>query len=303
MSPPSHGIARGARRGALLAASAFAVAIGLWQTGVWALGLRTPIADAFGPLPAAQAAWALLAGGEFAHHAGVSLQRLGAGLLIGIALGVPLGLLTGLSRAFAQATTPLFQFLRMVSPLSWMPLAVIVLGVGDAPVVFLLGFAALWPILLNTAAGVAALDPDWLALARSLSATRRETVLRIVLPGITAHLLTGVRLAIGLLWIVIVPAEMLGVSAGLGYFVLDTRDRLAYPELMAAIVLIGALGWALDSAARGLHARWTTGAGGVDKPAHPRRGALATLRGFVVRLQPAPRAALNRAAATRRPAA
>jgi ABC-type proline/glycine betaine transport system permease subunit len=123
-------------------------------------------------------------------------------------------------------------------------------------VVFLLAFAALWPILLNTAAGVAALDPDWLALARSLSATRRELILRIVLPGITAHLLTGVRLAIGLLWIVIVPAEMLGVSAGLGYFVLDTRDRLAYPELMAAIVLIGALGWALDALARGLHARW-----------------------------------------------
>jgi NitT/TauT family transport system permease protein len=170
--------------------------------------------------------------------------------------GVPLGVLTGLSKRFAKGTTPLFQFLRMVSPLSWMPIAVMVLGVGDAPVYFLLAFAAVWPMLLNTAAGVAQLDPNWLLLARSLSATRRETVLHVVLPGITAQILTGVRLAIGIIWIVLVPAEMLGVSAGLGYFILDTRDRLAYDELMAAIVLIGALGYALDLAARWLHARW-----------------------------------------------
>jgi NitT/TauT family transport system permease protein len=237
-------------------AAAFAAALVAWQLGVWALAARTPIAASFGPLPAAGALATLVADGELARHLGVSLRRLAVGLAIALALGVPLGLATGLSRRFAMATSPLFQFLRMVSPLSWMPLAVIVLGVGDAPVHFLLAFAALWPILLNTAAGVAALDPNWLLLGRSLSATRRETVLRIVLPGVTAHVLTGVRLAIGLLWIVIVPAEMLGVSAGLGYFILDTRDRLAYPELMATIVLIGALGWALDTTARTLHAAW-----------------------------------------------
>jgi NitT/TauT family transport system permease protein len=235
---------------------AFAVAVALWQAGIWMLHWRTPIAGAFGPWPAAQAAASLLAGDELWPHVRVSLQRLALGLAIALAVGVPLGLLTGLSGRFAQATTPLFQFLRMVSPLSCMPLAVIALGVGDAPVVFLLAFAAMWPILLNTAAGVAALDPNWLLLGRSLAATRRETVLRIVLPGITAHLLTGVRLAVGLLWIVLVPAEMLGVSAGLGYFILDTRDRLDYPALMATIVLIGAIGWALDAGARALHARW-----------------------------------------------
>jgi NitT/TauT family transport system permease protein len=284
--------ADGAAQGVLLAGTTFAIAVALWQAGALALALRTPVAEAFGPLPAAQAAWTLIAGGEFAHHAAISLQRLGAGLLLGLAFGVPLGLLTGLSRRFAQASTPLFQFLRMVSPLSWMPLAVIVLGVGDAPVVFLLAFAALWPILLNTAAGVGALDPDWLALARSLSATRRELILRIVLPGITAHLLTGVRLAIGLLWIVIVPAEMLGVSAGLGYFVLDTRDRLAYPELMAAIVLIGALGWALDALARGLHARWA----GSGQPGG------ATLRAAARLLRQRLGGWFSRAAAARRPA-
>ena len=136
------------------------------------------------------------------------------------------------------------------------------LGIGDAPVIFLLAFAAVWPIVLNTAAGVAALDPNWLLLGRSLAATPFERLSRIILPGITPHLLTGVRLAIGLLWIVVVPAEMLGVSAGLGYFILDTRDRLAYPELMATIVFIGLLGWALDLLARWLHHWWA--AGGVS---------------------------------------
>jgi NitT/TauT family transport system permease protein len=130
------------------------------------------------------------------------------------------------------------------------------LGVGDAPVYFLLAFAAVWPILLNTAAGVARLDPNWLLLARSLSATRHETLLRVILPGIMADVLTGLRLAIGIIWIVLVPAEMLGVSGGLGYFILDTRDRLAYGELMAAIILIGLLGYSLDYLARAAYARW-----------------------------------------------
>ena len=104
---------------------------------------------------------------------------------------------------------------------------------------------------------MAQIDPNWLLLARGMSATRYETVVRVILPGITAHILTGVRLAIGIIWIVLVPAEMLGVSAGLGYFVLDTRDRLAYSDLMAVIVIIGALGFALDVLARWIHARWS----------------------------------------------
>lgn len=228
----------------------------LWWVGSLLLTRRTPIAAAFAPLPSLEALWHLVTGPDIWHHAWLSLKRVAVGLLLAVAVGVPLGILTGVWRLFAQATTPVFQFLRMISPLSWMPIAVMVLGVGDAPVYFLLAFAAVWPILLNTSAGVAQLDPHWLLLARSVCATRRETVLRVILPGITAHILTGVRTAIGILWIVLVPAEMLGVSAGLGYFILDTRDRLAYSELMAAIVLIGALGYLLDHCARWLHARW-----------------------------------------------
>lgn len=243
-------------RPVLLSAGGVALVLGLWSVGSWLLTARTPVAAAFAPGPSLRALAGLLAGADIWHHAFWSLQRVIVGLLLAFVVGVPLGVLTGLSRGFAQASTPVFQFLRMISPLSWMPIAVMVLGVGDAPVYFLLAFAAVWPILLSTAAGVAQLDPHWRLLARSLSATRWETVRHVILPGITAQILTGVRLAVGIIWIVLVPAEMLGVSAGLGYFILDTRDRLAYSELMAAVVLIGALGYLLDHAARWLHARW-----------------------------------------------
>ena len=234
----------------------FALAVLAWAWGVGQISATPAIAESFSPQASARALTRLLADGTLWPHIATSLERVGIAMLLALLLGVPLGVLLGLSRRFSQATSTLFHFLRMVSPLSWMPLAVMVLGVGDAPVIFLLSFAAVWPVMLNTAAGVAALDPNWLRLSASLAATRRELVLQVVLPGIVAHLLTGFRLAVGIAWIVLVPAEMLGVSAGLGYFILDARDRLAYSDLMAAIVVIGLLGFTLDALARALHRRW-----------------------------------------------
>jgi NitT/TauT family transport system permease protein len=144
----------------------------------------------------------------------------------------------------------------MISPLSWMPIAVMSLGVGDRAVYFLLAFAAIWPLVISTAAGVAQIDRRWVQLGESLAATRSEMLWHVYVPGIAAHVLTGVRLAIGILWIVLVPAEMLGVSSGLGYLILDTRDRLAYSELTAVIAVIGLLGFLLDYAARTLYRRF-----------------------------------------------
>lgn len=235
----------------------FAVALALWAVGARQLSDVEAIRDAFSPQAGLAAWWRLLADGSLWHHIAISLQRIFIALALALAVGVPLGVLLGMSPLFARISGTVFQFLRMVSPLSWMPLAVMALGVGEAPVVFLLAFAAVWPVMLNTAAGVAALDPAWLRLAASLSATRWEVVTRVVLPGIVTHVLTGFRLAVGIGWIVLVPAEMLGVSAGMGYFVLDTRDRLAYDELTAGILTIGVLGFALDALARALSRRWT----------------------------------------------
>ncbi|WP_159913667.1 ABC transporter permease [Pantoea sp. 18069] len=232
------------------------LAVGLWSLGARQLSDVDAIRNAFAPTAGFAALGRLLAAGDLWEHILLSLQRIGLSLLLALLIAVPLGIWVGLSPLFAKLTGTLFQFLRMVSPLSWMPLAVMALGVGEAPVVFLLTFAAVWPIMLNTAAGVAALDKSWLQLAHSLSATRAEVVLHIVVPGILTHVLTGFRLALGIAWIVLVPAEMLGVSAGMGYFILDTRDRLAYDELMAGIVVVGCLGFMLDVAARAVTGRW-----------------------------------------------
>ncbi len=231
----------------------------LWWAGVALFGQADGLSARFSPAATLASLVELLGQGEVYGHIWVSLKRILIGLLLALLIGVPLGLLVGTYRHLEAATTPAFQFLRMISPLSWMPVVVMLMGVGDQPVYFLLAFAALWPILLNTAAGVRQLDPRWLQLSRSLSATRRETLCKVIVPGVIGHVLTGVRLAIGILWIVLVPCEMLGVSAGLGYFILDTRDRLAYSELMAMVLLIGVLGFVLDALARGLHRRWVHG--------------------------------------------
>ncbi|HEU5318786.1 MAG TPA: ABC transporter permease [Chloroflexota bacterium] len=226
------------------------VALLLWWVCTTLLAPRGSFLSRFAPDRAANALVRLLSTGQLWPHLVTSLRRVFVGLAISAAIGVPLGLAVGSLPLFARATGPTFQFIRMVSPLSWTPLAIILLGVGDRPVYFLIAVGCVWPVALNTAAGVAALDPRWLTLARSLDATRWETLLTIVWPGIRAHVLTGLRLAVGLAWIILVPAEMLGVNSGLGYFALNTRDRLAYDDLVAAILIIGACGFAIDLAAR-----------------------------------------------------
>ena len=245
--------------GWLLGLSGLAGLLLLWWLGVKVFGSADGSSARFSLSATLASLWELLGRSELYLNIAVSLKRIFVGLFLALLIGVPLGLLVGSSRKLEAATTPAFQFLRMISPLSWMPIVVMLMGVGDQPIYFLLAFAAVWPILLNTAAGVRQLDPRWLQLSKSLSATRWETLRRVIIPGVMGHVLTGVRLAIGILWIVLVPCEMLGVSAGLGYYILDTRDRLAYSELMAMVLLIGLLGFALDAFARWLHQRWVHG--------------------------------------------
>lgn len=232
------------------------LAVAFWWLAVHQLGSQSLMAARFSPENTWAAMVDLAAGAEIWQHTLASLQRVAFGLGLALLVGIPLGLLVGSLATFHRLSSTLFQFLRMISPLSWMPVAVMVLGVGEAPVVFLLAFTAVWPIILNVAAGIAAIDPQWLTLADSLGANRRERLWHVTMPAIAAHLLTGIRLAIGLIWVVLVPAEMLGVNAGLGYFILDTRDRMAYGELMATILFIGLLGFLLDWLARWAHRRW-----------------------------------------------
>lgn len=233
-----------------LPAAGVLVFITVWWLSIALLVPETSFLSRFGPNRTFTALLDLIATGQLWPHLLASLRRIVVGLALSIAIGFPLGMAVGMLPVFARLSGPAFQFVRMVSPLSWTPLAIILFGVGDGPVYFLIAIAGVWPIVLNTSAGVAALDHRWLLVGRSLGATPWEIVRSIVLPSIRPNVLTGVRLTVGLAWIVLVPAEMLGVDSGLGYFLLDTRDRLAYSDLMASIIVVGLCGFLVDSLVR-----------------------------------------------------
>lgn len=224
----------------------------LWWLAVVLLSGWSPVIAEFSTVAAFDQLLIGLRSGVLLRHASASLLRVSVGLGIAVLLAVPLGLLLGLNRRLELTTSAAFQFIRMISPLSWMPIAVMVLGVGDLPVFFLLAVAALWPILLTIISAVRNINPLYLKVARSFAAEPLEIVHRIVLPAIRPNLLASLRVAVGLIWVVLVPAEMLGVSSGLGYLILDCRDRLAYGELTSVLLLIGAIGWALDTGLRSL---------------------------------------------------
>lgn len=232
--------------------AAIAVAVGLWWLTTTVLSAPHSLLRQAAPQRVGPAVVELFSRGVLLPDIGISLWRLVIGLAVAVVVGIPAGLLLGLSTAAERATAPLVQFVRMISPLSWAPIAVAVFGIGNQPVIFLIAVAAVWPVLINTAAGVRAVDPGYLDVARSFHATRWELVTAVVLPAIRGQLQTGVRVALGIAWVVLVPAEMLGVRSGLGYQVLNARDQLAYDQVVAVIVVIGALGFLLDAIARRL---------------------------------------------------
>jgi NitT/TauT family transport system permease protein len=145
----------------------------------------------------------------------------------------------------------------MISPLAWMPLAVMAFATWDGAIVFLIAAAAVWPIVFATAAGLAKLDPQWFKVARNLGAGARHLLATVIVPAIATDILTGIRLALGVAWIVLVPAEFLGVTSGLGYAVNDARDTLSYDRLAAVVLVIGLIGFSLDGLCLGLIQRFS----------------------------------------------
>ncbi|WP_418280878.1 ABC transporter permease [Halorubrum sp. DTA98] len=193
---------------------------------------------------------------DFYDHVFVSVYRFGIALGLCLVIGLPFGVVVGYFGAAERATTVLFQFMRMISPLAWFPIAIIVFGVGTRSAVFVMFMAGLWPIVLNTAHGIATIDDDWIRVGESLGGDTRAVLRRVVVPAVVPDMLTGIRLSIGILWIILVPAEMLGVNTGLGYLILDARDRFSYAEIPAVMLVIGFIGYWLDLSVRRLHARW-----------------------------------------------
>ncbi|MBW2108129.1 MAG: ABC transporter permease [Deltaproteobacteria bacterium] len=204
----------------------------------------------FLPGPAARALARLFLDSRFWLSAAASLSRVVVGLSVAFALGLPAGVLIGYYRRLSLTTDLSVQFLRMVSPLAWMPVALLIFKSFESAIDFLITMATIWPIILTTAAGVSRVNPQWINMARDQGARDRQVLTKIVVPACVPHILTSLRLALGVAWIVLVPAEFLGVSSGLGYLINDARDTMEYDRLMAVVIAIGILGFFLDGAVR-----------------------------------------------------
>ncbi|MDF3812826.1 ABC transporter permease [Rhodopseudomonas sp. BAL398] len=224
------------------------IMLGVWWIGGWLVSSNPATMNfaGFAPVPTFLRLWQMLISDEAVEMALPSLARIGGGLAWAIALGVPFGILIGRFRAVREASSVPFQFLRMISPLAWMPIAVMAFSTWNGAIVFLIGVAAVWPILFSTAHGFRRIDPAWFKVARNLGARPWHMLFTIIVPAIAQDALSGIRLAVGVAWIVLVPAEFLGVTSGLGYSINDARDSLEYDRLGATVVIIGVIGFALD---------------------------------------------------------
>lgn len=237
----------------------------LWLIGGYYLSINptTVTFSKFGLIPTLRAFPELLAAGKIQNAAAASGYRLGSGLLIAIAIGVPIGVLMGRIKWFNNYTNSPFQFLRMISPLSWMPLAVLVFATWNGSIIFLIAIASVWPVIFATAAGLAKVDPNWFKVARNLGAKPWHMLTKVIMPAIAFDILSGIRLALGVAWIVLVPAEYLGVTSGLGYSIQDARQTLSYDYLTAMVLTIGIIGYFLDSSLVVLIKRYSWHRGGA----------------------------------------
>jgi nitrate/nitrite transport system permease protein len=184
-----------------------------------------------------------------------SLWRVAAGFLLAMVVAIPLGFAIGMSPLLNAALNPFIQVLRPVSPLAWMPLALYTIKDSSISSIFVIFICSVWPMLLNTAFGVASVRREWLNVARTLEAGRWKTAIRVILPAAAPTILTGMRISIGIAWLVIVAAEMLVGGTGIGYWVWNQWNNLSIADIVIAILMIGLVGLALDRLL-GLVASW-----------------------------------------------
>ena len=185
--------------------------------------------------------------GELPHDALASIIRVVGGFGIGAGLALPLGLLMGGSVRFYQLMNPLVQLLRPIPPIAYIPLAILWFGLGNPPAFFLISLGAFFPVLMNTISGVRTVDEIYIRAARNLGASGATLFLRIILPAATPHILTGLRVGIGVAFIVVIVAEMIAVNNGLGFRILEAREFMWSDKIIAGMITIGLLGLAIDT--------------------------------------------------------
>jgi len=175
-----------------------------------------------------------------------SLRLVIQGYALALVVGTPLGFLLGRSRLFARSFDPLIQVLRPVSPLAWLPLGLVLFGRSQPAALFTIAICAMWPTVLNTAAGVRSIPQDYLNVASVLQLSPWRTLTRVLLPAALPSMFTGFRLSLGIAWLVIVAVEMLTGSPGVGGFLWQEYNSLVYEHIILCILAIGLIGFALD---------------------------------------------------------
>jgi NitT/TauT family transport system permease protein len=258
---PSRWLARPPRRLVL------PILVGAVLLLVWDIAVRFSGTEIFpGPLPVARGLAGLARQGLLFKYVIASLFRVTWGFALAVLVGVPAGLLMGWFRPLHEAFNPLLQVLRPISPIAWIPLAILWFGVSDAAPVFLIFLASVFPIAVSATAAVQGVQPVYLRAARNFGLGRVAMFRRVILPATLPQILTGIRIALGVAWLVVVAAEMIAVNSGLGYLIIDARNAgKRYDLVVAGMVVIGLIGLALDLLVRRLERFDEVGWGGVTR--------------------------------------
>ena len=177
-----------------------------------------------------------------------SLYRVLTGYFLAALVAIPIGFLIGMSPVAYKALNPFIQVLRPISPLAWMPLALFIIQDSNASAIFVIFICSIWPMLINTAFGVAGVRSDWVNVARTHELGALKTALTVILPAAAPTIVTGMRISIGIAWLVIVAAEMLVGGTGIGYYVWNEWNNLDLTSVIFSILMIGVVGMALDAA-------------------------------------------------------
>lgn len=176
----------------------------------------------------------------------ITLRRVFTGFLWAVVIGIPLGLLMGYSSTAMQAVSPVINSVRQVPIMAWVPLSIIWFGLGDGPTVFLITMSAVFPLIINTIAGVHNIDPNYYHAARSMGAKQGQIVRDIIVPGALPHILTGCRLAMGLGWMSVICAEFIATSSGFGFLMIEAQARLETELLYALMFMSAIVGFTID---------------------------------------------------------
>ncbi len=198
------------------------------------------------PLSVVRALWQMLQNGELYTNTISSLFRVTWGFYIAVVTAVPLGLLIGRQKYLRSVLNPLIQFLRPISPLAWIPMALIWFGIGDKPAIFLIFLSSFFPLVVFTTSSVLNIRTTYLRVAENFGLSGMKFYTRVILPAALPEIITALRITLGTAWLVIVAAEMIAVKSGLGYLIMDARNSLRMDMVVAGMVVIGTVGLILD---------------------------------------------------------